>query len=144
MCSDICRLTERCEVFHPRFAYLASRGFDGNITCQRVVENLAAQTRDPSGTVPGGPGHFISDEFAALSHDKPGIVSMVSNADNSGGSQFFITGAPTPWPDGVHTVFGEVTSGLDVIVNMPARDPNAAPSPGVQILGIDIIPTLRA
>ena len=72
------------------FIYLASCGFYDGITFHRVIEDLVAQTGDPTGTGFGGPGYFISDEFIGLSHDKPGVVSMVSNGDNSGGSQFLL------------------------------------------------------
>jgi cyclophilin family peptidyl-prolyl cis-trans isomerase len=50
---------------------------------------------------------------------------------------------PTPWLDDAHTIFGEVTSGQDIVDNMQTRDPSVATAPGVEILGIDIIPSLR-
>ena len=66
---------------------------------------------------------MIKDEFGpGLSHDRPGLFSMANAGPNTGGSQFFITDAATPWLNGKHAIFGEVTEGLDLIkkiANLP-------------------------
>ena len=98
------------------FIELAKKGYYDGIVFHRVIPDFMIQGGDPTGTGSGGPGYTIDDEFApGLAHTHSGIFSMANAGPNSGGSQFFITLAATPWLDGKHAIFGKVTSGLDVV-----------------------------
>jgi cyclophilin family peptidyl-prolyl cis-trans isomerase len=98
------------------FVTLAEKGFYDGVIFHRVITDFMIQGGDPTGTGRGGPGHTIPDEFGAgLGHDAEGVLSMANSGPNTGGSQFFITLAPTPWLDGKHAVFGKVLEGLEVV-----------------------------
>jgi cyclophilin family peptidyl-prolyl cis-trans isomerase len=121
------------------FVFLAREGFYDNTTFHRVIKGFMAQGGDPTGTGRGGPGYQFDDEFdKSLRHNGPGILSMANAGRNTNGSQFFITHAPTPHLDDHHTVFGKVSSGMDVVLAIPERDPSAARTPGEKILAIEI------
>ena len=89
----------------------------------RVIENFMIQGGDPTGTGSGGPGYQFDDEFSSdLTHDGPGILSMANSGPGTNGSQFFITHVETPWLDGKHTIFGKVSSGLNILDNVEQED----------------------
>jgi peptidyl-prolyl cis-trans isomerase B (cyclophilin B) len=98
------------------FVFLAKQGFYDGVTFHRVIDDFMIQTGDPTGTGRGGPGYRFADECKGnpLKHER-GVISMANAGPNTNGSQFFITHVPTPHLDGRHTVFGKVTSGLDVV-----------------------------
>ncbi len=98
------------------FIELVEKGYYDGIVFHRVIEDFMIQGGDPTGTGMGGPGYKIKDEFGeGLRHDDEGILSMANAGPNTGGSQFFITLAPTPWLDGKHAIFGKVVEGMPII-----------------------------
>lgn len=99
-----------------------ARYYDG-LTFHRVVPGFVAQGGAPTSNGEGGPGYTIPDEFApGLSHDRAGILSMANDGLDSNGSQFFFTLAPTPRLDYLHSIFGCVVRGLEVLSRIQQGD----------------------
>ena len=134
----------RLEIFRDRapktaenFLTLTRKQFYVGLTFHRVIPGFMVQAGCPKGDGTGGPGYTIPDEFGpGLRHDGPGTVSMANAGPNTGGSQFFITLAATPWLDRKHAVFGKVRSGQDVVEKIAAvpRDTHDRPKTPVRIV----------
>jgi len=122
------------------FIFLSRQGFYDGTVFHRVIADFMAQGGDPTGTGMGGPGYRFADEFnMSLRHDKPGVLSMANAGPNTNGSQFFITHVNTPWLDNKHSVFGQVTEGMQVLLSIPPRDPSKRDSPAVKLLSVTIL-----
>jgi cyclophilin family peptidyl-prolyl cis-trans isomerase len=122
------------------FVFLSRQGFYNGTIFHRVISDFMAQGGDPTGTGMGGPGYSFEDEFnTSLRHDKPGILSMANAGPNTNGSQFFITHLATPWLDNKHSVFGQVTEGMQVLLSIPPRDPSKRDSPSIKIQSVTIL-----
>ena len=95
------------------FATLVAKGYYDGVIFHRVIEGFMIQGGHPSGSGRGGPGYTIPDEFGkGLVHGTPGLLSMANAGPNTGGSQFFITLAATPWLDRKHAIFGKIVDDL--------------------------------
>ena len=100
------------------FRKLAADGFYDGLIFHRVIRDFMIQGGCPEGTGTGGPGYQFEDELNAHKVEK-GALAMANAGPNTNGSQFFIVTTPTAeWLDGKHTVFGKVTDGMDVVMEI--------------------------
>ena len=104
------------------FVTLAKKGFYNGVTFHRVEPNFVVQGGDPKGNGTGGPGYTIKDEFNKQKHVRGAVAMARTQAPNSAGSQFYITLAPSHFLDGQYTVFGKVTSGMEVVDKIKVGD----------------------
>ncbi|MBS1875463.1 MAG: peptidylprolyl isomerase [Acidobacteria bacterium] len=105
------------------FVFLAREGFYDGTVFHRVIADFMIQGGDPTGTGRGGPGYRFEDETRGNpNRHKVGSLSMANAGPNTNGSQFFITHIVTDWLDGKHTVFGQVTSGQDIVDSVKQGD----------------------
>jgi cyclophilin family peptidyl-prolyl cis-trans isomerase len=116
------------------FRKLAGDGFYDGVIFHRVIPDFMIQGGDPTGTGTGGPGYTFEDEF----NDHPverGALAMANAGPNTNGSQFFIVTADAcPWLDGKHTVFGRVTSGMDVVDTISQLQTEAGDRPRDEVV----------
>jgi cyclophilin family peptidyl-prolyl cis-trans isomerase len=122
------------------FVKLARNGFYEGVIFHRVIPDFMIQGGDPTGTGTGGPGYEFEDEFNEHRVVR-GALAMANAGPNTNGSQFFIvTAEATPWLDGKHTVFGKVTSGMDVVDRIceAERDKNDRPASPVTIERVEL------
>lgn len=106
-----------------RTTYREGKPFYDGLTFHRVVDGFVIQGGDPKGNGTGGPGYKLKDEFVYdLKHESEGVLSMANSGPNTNGSQFFITLSATPHLDYIHTVFGKVVEGMDVVKNIEQND----------------------
>jgi peptidyl-prolyl cis-trans isomerase B (cyclophilin B) len=103
------------------FVSLARKGFYNGLTFHRIIPGFMAQGGDPTGTGSGGPGYKFQDEFSSRAH-QAGSLSMANSGPNTNGSQFFICYAPQPHLNGKHTVFGQLTQGMDALKQLVNGD----------------------
>ena len=124
------------------FTKLAGEGFYDGLIFHRVIPDFMIQGGCPHGTGTGGPGYTFDDEPNGHSIVR-GTLAMANAGPNTNGSQFFIvTAEATPWLDGKHTAFGQVTSGMDVVdaIQSVDRDARDRPSEDVQMTRVTIAP----
>lgn len=107
---------------------IGEKYYDG-LTFHRVLKDFIIQGGDPLANGTGGPGYMFEDEFPRDSlgnfkykHDDAGVLSMANGGPGMNGSQFFITHKETPWLDGVHSIFGKVEKGQDIVNLIAAKD----------------------
>jgi cyclophilin family peptidyl-prolyl cis-trans isomerase len=111
------------------FVTLASDGFYDGLVFHRVIPDFMIQAGCPNGTGTGGPGYTFEDEFNQRRIVR-GTLAMANAGPNTNGSQFFIvTADATPWLDGKHTAFGQVTGGMDVVDEIQSTATDARDRP---------------
>lgn len=144
----IIKLYDNSPITAGNFKKLVSEGYYDGVIFHRVIENFMIQGGDPTGTGSGGPGYSIKDEFIEGNTNKRGTLSMANSGPNSGGSQFFINlvdNINLDWDkqpsQSKHPVFGEVTSGMDVVdkIAKVAKDGQGRPAEKVVILKATVL-----
>src|SRR5579859_7280514 len=108
------------------FTKLARENFYDGVIFHRIIRDFMIQGGDPEGTGTGGPGYTFEDEINQRKVVR-GALAMANAGPNTNGSQFFIvTTAAAPWLDGKHTVFGQVTGGMEVVDAIEALPTDAS------------------
>jgi len=103
------------------FIYLTRLGYYDGLSFHRVIPGFMAQGGCPLGNGTGGPGYKYDGEFKpGVKHEKGGLLSTANSGPGTDGSQFFLTFVATPWLDGKHTIYGEITEGMDTMKALEA------------------------
>lgn len=111
------------------FVNLARDGFYDGLSFHRVMPDFMAQGGDPTGTGTGGPGYTFEDEVdTGRLFDRAGLLAMANAGPATNGSQFFITFEPTPWLDGLHTIFGQLVGDAAVLDGITITEAGAEPT----------------
>jgi cyclophilin family peptidyl-prolyl cis-trans isomerase len=117
--------------------------FYNNLKFHRVIKDFMIQGGDPEGTGKGGPGYKFPNEIVdTLVHDTKGVLSMANSGPDTNGSQFFITLKETPWLNSMHTVFGKIVMGQDVVDAIGTMETGAGDAP-VQDVVIEEVNIIR-
>lgn len=120
------------------FKELAGKGFYDGLIFHRVIPDFMIQGGCPEGTGTGGPGYTFEDEINDHKVVR-GALAMANAGPNTNGSQFFIvTTGEASWLDGKHTVFGEVTGGMDVVDKIGSTETDARDRP-VEPIGLETV-----
>ena len=131
---EIALLVHRARAAQPEWEAL---GYDG-LTFHRVIRDFMIQGGCPEGTGRGGPGYTFEDEINWHRIER-GALAMANAGPDTNGSQFFlVTAQAAPWLDGKHTVFGEVTGGMDVVDRIGNTQTDSRDRP-VEPIGIDTL-----
>lgn len=119
---------ERSPLTVNNFVFLANDGFYDGVIFHRVIENFMIQGGDPTGTGRGGPGYRFRDEIEGTGDYSRGTVAMANAGPHTNGSQFFIMHKDTGLPHS-YTIFGRVTSGMDVVDSIATAETDASDRP---------------
>jgi cyclophilin family peptidyl-prolyl cis-trans isomerase len=115
------------------FTRLITKGYYNNLTFHRVIPDFMIQGGDPNGNGTGGESIFgkpFEDEFSSnLTFSKKGVLAMANSGVNTNGSQFFITLAQTSWLNNHHTIFGEITEGMNVLTEIGTTRTDSSDKP---------------
>jgi cyclophilin family peptidyl-prolyl cis-trans isomerase len=124
------------------FVFLANNHFYDGLTFNRVVPGFVIQGGDPKGDGTGGPGYSLPDEINSHKNEA-GAVAMANAGPGTDGSQFYVDLSNQPNLDGRFTVFGQVTSGMDVVkaIGQNPRDPKSVNTPAVTIDSVTVSPS---
>lgn len=123
------------------FVVLSRDGFYNGLTFHRIIKDFMIQGGDPNGDGTGGPGYKFEDEINSHKLVR-GVLAMANSGEDTNGSQFFIvTKESTDWLDGKHTAFGEIVSGMDIVMSIEGveTDESDKPIPPVTINKIEIV-----